>query len=75
MAKEVDLTNPKDCREFLESIKVDGKQVKSFWLAAGVEITIDEMNDEMLIQYANQLHQEMFGGKEQVDTEIYTGAH
>lgn len=65
--KPLDLTDPDDCREFLESLIVEGKPVTRFHTSTGRKLTIDQMTDKEAISFANQMHDEMFGGDEYVD--------
>lgn len=73
---QLDLRIPADCRAYLRSIKIDCKAVTEFTLESGKVISVDEMNDSQALQYANQLHEELFGGGERcVDVHIRTGSN
>jgi hypothetical protein len=71
--KKLDLTKPKDCREFLKAFKVDGRSVEFFELENGRKVRVDEMSDSELIQYAGEIYFNWLGGREgggPVDTDI-----
>ena len=73
----LDLNIPRDCKTFLKSIKVDGKEVTELTLKGGRKLKVDDMTDEELILYANELYLNWFKGKEGgfVDTHIRTGTN
>jgi hypothetical protein len=71
--KSIDLTIAKDCKEFLNAVRFDDIGVKEFRLENGKTITVDTMNDSELVQYANQMYFDIYGGKDgggPVDTNI-----
>lgn len=60
--KNIDLRVPAQCREFLKSIRVDGRAVTQFELESKKIITVDEMTDDQAVYYANQMYVEWLGG-------------
>lgn len=68
--KQIDLDDPKDAREFLTSLIFNGKPVTKFHTSAGRVLTVKEMTDEEACSFAQQMHQELFDGKEHVDTRV-----
>jgi hypothetical protein len=62
--KELDLSNPKDCRWYLKNFTIgndkgESSTVKVFETNDGRSLTVDKMTDSEAIQYANQLYNEL----------------
>ncbi len=62
--KELDLSNPKDCKWYLENMTLnfgngEKSTIKEFGLENGRTIKVSEMNDSQLIQYANQMFNDL----------------
>jgi hypothetical protein len=74
--KKLDLRKEKHCREFLKSMKVQGKQVIEFILESGRKISVDEMSKSEAIQYANDMYLDLYKGNPdggEVNTDIDLG--
>lgn len=62
-AIQINLDDPKDAKQFLRGIRIEGKPMAYVVLESGRKLMVEEMTNDELVAYAREVYIDIFDGK------------